>query len=245
MRSIRIHIDQALPENRELTLPEGPARHVSRVLRLGSGDAISLFNGDGFDYPSTLLQVERNSVRVRVGAPVKVATESPLQLILAQGIARGDKMDLVIQKATELGATGIVPLVTERSGVRLDAQRARKRTEHWQAVAIAACEQCGRARLPQVAPPTSLADWLQSTTDSSATCWALMPGNGQPVRNKSVQASSCVMLVVGPEGGLGDQDTRLLEAASFEPVNLGPRILRTETAGLAALAAIQAIHGDL
>lgn len=243
MRHIRLYVDLPLHENSELALPEAAARHAVRVLRLKAGDALTLFNGNGHDYPCTLIHAERHEVVVRTGLHQRVDNESPFPLVLAQCLAKGDKMDLVVQKATELGVTRIVPLVSERSEVRLDASRAEKRHRHWQAVAAAACGQCGRASIPGIEPPRKLDAWLQQLEPGKILRLALMPGAGQRIRNMDLPDAGA-MLVIGPEGGLGERDARELTSAGFVSLALGPRILRTETAGLAALAAIQACHGD-
>ena len=243
MRTIRIHVDHPLTVGETLPLPPQAAEHVARVLRLVAGDAVVLFNGDGFDYPSRLLAADRRRVcaRVEERRPAQAA-ESPLALTLAQGIARGEKMDLIVQKATELGVTRIVPLLTERCEVRLDEQRASRRLVHWREVAAAACEQCGRATLPVIEPAQALSAWLAGLRADDACRLALLPEGGQSVRE--LASPRAAILVVGPEGGFGARDTVTLQQAGFGALRLGPRILRTETAGLAALAALQALYGD-
>ena len=244
MRTIRIHVDQPLAIDATVNLPPSASEHVGRVLRMVVGDALVLFNGDGSDYPATVVAVGKREVQVRVQTAEPLHNESPLALTLAQGVARGDKMDLVVQKATELGVVRIVPLLTERSDVRLDAARAEKRLLHWRAVAASACEQCGRARVPDVLPAMPLSAWLAALTDDSRVRLALLPRGEQAARDLRFGAAGGI-LVAGPEGGLGDGDVAALAAAGFGGLKLGPRILRTETAGLAALAALQALHGDL
>lgn len=244
MRTIRIHVDQALGTGLTLSLPAQAGEHVARVLRLAAGDEITLFNGDGNDYPAVIEAVGKRDVSVQVQSAQAIDKESPLRLTLAQGVARGEKMDLIVQKATELGVARIVPLLTERSEVRLDAARAEKRLIHWRAVAASACEQSGRARLPEVTPAVSLETWLRELADDGALRLALLPEGTRRGSELHFTPSGGV-LVVGPEGGLGQRDTAALSAAGFEGLKLGPRILRTETAGLAALAALQALHGDV
>jgi 16S rRNA (uracil1498-N3)-methyltransferase len=168
-----------------------------------------------------------------------LANESPLRITLAQAIARGEKMDWVLQKATELGVEAVVPLLTERTEVKLDAERSEKRSAHWRGVVIAACEQCGRARVPAIAAPVTLRDWLAGRATPG---WFLDPDAERGLRDPEPGE---LTLVVGPEGGLGDRDLASLRAAGFRGLRLGPRILRTETAGVAVLAALQALHGDL
>ncbi len=244
MRTIRIHVDLPLAVDAELALPGQAGEHVARVLRLVPGDAITLFNGDGMDYPALIQTVGKREVTVRVQAANPVDNESSLPLTLAQGVARGEKMDLIVQKATELGVARIVPLLTERSEVKLDASRAEKRLAHWQAVVASACEQSGRARVPEVAPAIALDAWLRSLEDDGALRLALLPEGTQRPGELRFGAAGGI-LVVGPEGGLGVRDVTALTEAGFQGLRLGPRILRTETAGLAALAAMQALHGDV
>jgi 16S rRNA (uracil1498-N3)-methyltransferase len=243
VRIIRIHVDQPLPTGAELALPAQAGEHVARVLRLGEGAPLVLFNGDGHDHDALITHVGKREVRVRIDGVRVVANESPLRLTLAQGVARGEKMDLIVQKATELGVACIAPLLTERSEVRLDPARAEKRLDHWRAVAASACEQSGRARVPLVLPARPLEAWLAGLPRDGALRLALLPEAGQSLRSLALGAAGG-LLVVGPEGGLGERDVAALEAAAFTGLRLGPRILRTETAGLAALAALQALYGD-
>jgi len=242
MRTIRIHVASPLAVGTELVLPVQAAEHVVRVLRLPVGAALTLFNGDGCDYQATLLGTGK-AAAVRVDGVTTAHTESPLALTLGQALARGEKMDLIVQKATELGVARIVPLLTERSEVRLDASRADKRLAHWQAVAVSACEQSGRARVPQIAAPMALEAWLRGPDSSCGLRLALLPDAELTARELRLETAAAA-LVVGPEGGLGERDVAALRAAGFHGLRLGPRILRTETAGLAALAALQALHGD-
>lgn len=244
MRTIRIHVDHPLATGQELTLPAQAGEHVARVLRLVAGDGITLFNGDGHDYPATIQAVGKRDVSVQVLSSQAIDNESPLRLTLAQGVARGEKMDLIVQKATELGVARIVPLLTERSEVRLDAARAEKRLTHWRAVTASACEQSGRASLPEVMPAMALDAWLGSLENDGALRLALLPEGTQKARELHFAPAGGI-LVVGPEGGLGNRDVAALTEAGFRGLRLGPRILRTETAGLAALAALQALHGDM
>lgn len=245
VRKIRIHIDQPLQVGDEIALPAQAFAHAVRVLRLGAGDALTLFNGDGYDYDAELELVSPREVRARILTGRGVETESPLRITLAQALARGEKMDWIVQKATELGVARIVPLITERSEVRLDAARADNRIAHWRAVSIGACEQSGRARLPGIDAPQSLDVWLASLErNEGAARLALLPEGESSPRDLNVPADG-VILTVGPEGGFGERDTAALRAADFRGLKLGPRVLRTETAGLAAIAALQALYGDL
>ena len=243
MRTIRIHVESPLAIGTEVALPAQAGEHVVRVLRLSVGDPLVLFNGDGHDCNATITAIGKREVTVRVLDRQAVDRESPLRLTLAQGVARGEKMDLIVQKATELGVARIVPLLTERSEVKLDAARADKRLAHWRAVAASACEQSGRARLPEILAAQALPVWLASLDGDAAMRLALLPEATASARALRPDGSGA-LLVVGPEGGLGERDVAALTAAGFHGLRLGPRILRTETAGLAALAALQALHGD-
>lgn len=244
MRSIRLHVTVPLQPGEQVSLPTGAAEHAIRVLRLRTGDPVVLFNGDGRDYAGMIEVTGRREARVLVTGTLSAAAESPLQLTLAQALARGEKMDWIVQKATELGVSRIVPLHTERSEVRLDERRAEKRLAHWQAVAIAACEQSGRAVVPDIDPPRPLAQWLDSLDVSESPRLALLPESGQRARELDL-SDGRAYLAVGPEGGWGERDLGALRAAQFRSLQLGPRVLRTETAGLAALSVLQALHGDL
>lgn len=247
MRQIRLYVDMPLAGINELILPAAAARHATRVLRLEAGHPLTLFNGDGNDYDVILQRIEGKSASVRVLQHHAVNNEAPWPLTLAQCLARGDKMDLIVQKATELGMTHLVPLISERSGVHLDATRADKRMRHWQAVAAAACEQCGRARVPLIAMPQTIGTWLGGLPSAAEQLeclrLALLPGATQRVRELRMPTGGAT-LVIGPEGGLGERDTTALTGNGFEGLSLGPRVLRTETAGMAVLAAVGACHGD-
>ncbi|MEO6927167.1 MAG: 16S rRNA (uracil(1498)-N(3))-methyltransferase [Rhodanobacter sp.] len=243
MRTIRLHAELPLVVGAELALPTQAGEHAIRVLRLVEGDPLVLFNGDGSDYQTRICAIQKRGVTVQIILREPLHTESPLPLVLAQGIARGDKMDLIVQKATELGVVRIVPLLTERSEVKLDPARAQKRLSHWRAVAASACEQCGRARVPEILPAMMLSAWLGVLPDDDSLRLALLPEATLACRELRF-ASTGGVLVVGPEGGLGDRDIAVLHDARFTGLRLGPRVLRTETAGMAALASLQALHGD-
>lgn len=240
MRLTRNHIDAPLAIGATVTLDDAITAHLVRVLRLGLGDALVLFNGDGHDYDARLVSLSKRGAEAEVMACRAVENEAPQRLVLAQAIARGDKMDWVLQKATELGVAELVPIVTERTEVRLDAERGDKRRQHWRGVIASACEQSGRARLPVLQAPLALADWLRAPGIDTVVYFD--PHATQGLRD--AVASGDVALVVGPEGGFGERDLHALRAAGAIAVRLGPRVLRTETAGLAALAALQALHGD-
>lgn len=243
MRTPRICVFDALTPGMELQLPAQAGEHLVRVLRLERGHPIVLFNGDGREYRAELVQLAKQAVVARItDAGTAVDVESPLELTLAQGIARGEKMDMILQKATELGVRHIVPLVTSRTEVKLDAERSARRMAHWRAIIAGACEQSGRAHLPSLAEPVRLADWASRLDDSAGLRLALDPtGEFSP---RDLPGISAAALVVGPEGGLSDQDMVQLAQSGFHGLRLGPRILRTETAGLAAIAALQVMQGD-
>ena len=242
MRVTRCPIDLALHSGQTVTLPEETANHLVRVMRLREGDTCVLFNGDGNDYSATLTVAGKREVQVRIDAVQAIANESPLAITLLQGIARGEKMDLILQKATELGVTRILPASSERSEVKLDAQRADKRVAHWREVVVSACEQSGRARVPEVAAPQPLA---QAAALREGRGFILDPFSQQGLAALQGGALGACTLAIGPEGGWSPRDREQLAAAGFEGLRLGPRILRTETAGIAAIAALQAMAGDL
>ena len=244
MRLTRIHVDAPLQPGSEVVLPEAAATHLTRVLRLAVGDACVLFNGDGADRAGRLVAVGKREVRVAVGESTPVARESALQLGLLQGIARGEKMDLILQKATELGVVDIRPLWSQRSEVRLEGERAAKRHAHWCGVVASACGQSGRSVVPPVGAPVSLAAALE-VLPAGGLRLLLDPTAELAPRTLDVPAGALVWLAVGPEGGWSPSDREQLRAAGFQGLRLGPRVLRTETAGLAALAALQAMFGDL
>lgn len=244
MRAIRVHVAAPLAPGLELALPPAAATHVARVLRLRAGAELTLFNGDGRNYFAHLLTVGTRDVRVRVEGSQPAPTESPLGIVLAQALARGEKMDWVVQKATELGAVAIQPLVTARSEVRLDDDRADRRRDHWQAIALAACEQCGRSAIPVIGAPQALPAWLATLAATAGDTRLVLHPDSAAQSVRKLHPGPRVILVVGPEGGFADADLAALDAAAFVRLSLGPRILRTETAGLAAIAALQALYGD-
>lgn len=244
MRLTRVHVAQPLSSGAEIALPDSAAAHLTRVLRLGVGDACIVFNGDGNDYAATLVAIGKRDARLHVGDATPVERESPLRITLLQGVAKGEKMDLILQKATELGMTAVVPVWSQRSDVKLDGERAAKRLEHWRGVVASACEQCGRATVPDVRPPVPLASAL-AAMDAHDARLLLDPQGSEALPSMRLAPASRVCLAVGPEGGWSPLDREQLGTAGFAGLRLGPRILRTETAGLAAIAALQARFGDL
>lgn len=244
MRLIRVYIEQPLAAGARVEL-RGPAHeHLTRVLRLGAGDAVTLFNGDGSDYPAVILELRRGTAAVEVKAVASARAESPLAITLVQGIARAERMDLVVQKATELGVAAIQPVAAERSVVKLDAATRAKKVAHWRGIAIAACEQCGRARLPEVADPLPLPDWLGRPARAGLRRLQLEPDAGRSLAGWSAGAAA-VELLVGPEGGLTETERDVARQTGYLSCRLGPRVLRSETAAIAALAVLQAAAGDL
>ncbi|MGI8560282.1 MAG: 16S rRNA (uracil(1498)-N(3))-methyltransferase [Luteimonas sp.] len=243
MRLTRVHVEASLAPGQELELAEAAAAHLARVLRLQVGDGFVLFNGDGRDYPARVVAIGKRSLLARVGDPADAAPESPLRIVLLQGIARGEKMDLILQKATELGVAQVRPLSSQRSEVKLDAERAAKRVAHWRMVVVSACEQSGRARVPEVAVPAPLAHVLAALPDGGVRL-ILDPSGDLRFATLDLPAGESVVLAVGPEGGWSPLDRQQLLASGFRGLRMGPRILRTETAALAAIAALQSRFGD-
>jgi 16S rRNA (uracil1498-N3)-methyltransferase len=235
----RIYQSGALAAGK-VQLDEKASHHLSRVLRAATGDAIILFNGDGNEYHAVIQNISKKSVDAEITKIITCSAESPVSISLAQGIARGEKMDFVIQKAVELGVTEIIPVMTERCNVRLDDEREQKRMLHWQAVIISACEQCGRNVLPKIHAPVKLDEWLSSVNADKK--FVLSPHVSAKLRDDHDAASIAVL--IGPEGGLSEREIEAACTHGFTALNLGPRILRTETAALAALAVIQFQFGD-
>lgn len=244
MRVIRCHVEAPLNSGDELALPEATLNHLVRVLRLRAGDRCVLFNGDGSDYDAELLSADKRGAIARIGAARMLDNESPLRLALIQGIARGEKMDLILQKATELGVSALVPVNAERTEVKLDAQRAEKRLAHWRSVIESACEQSGRARLPTLSAPAALADAANAVAEAPLKL-ILDPEGEHSLGTLSAVTATSIAIAIGPEGGWSPRDLSTLHGAGFTGLRLGPRILRTETAGLAAIAALQSRFGDM
>jgi 16S rRNA (uracil1498-N3)-methyltransferase len=237
----RFFLDQPLAPGARLMLPPGPARHAARALRLAPGDALILFNGRGGEYPAQIERIQKEDVAVRVTAYDDVERESRLRVLLAQGISSGERMDYTLQKAVELGVGAIQPIAARRSVVKLSGERADRRVAHWQGVVNSACEQCGRNHTPMVAAPLALADWLGQ--QPAGRLLFLSPLAESRLADLPPAAAQQI-LVAGPEGGFEADEIAALHAAGAIPVRLGPRVLRTETAALAALAAMQTLWGD-
>lgn len=241
MNEPRFYVREPLAPGARLELPEPVVRHAVRVLRLPTGTPITLFDGRGGEYPAVLDYVDRDYAYAVVGAWRERECESPLRITLVQAVQAGDKMDFTIQKAVELGVNHIVPVESRRSVIRLSGERAAKRVAHWQGVVAAACEQCGRNRLPLVAPLESVEKWLARPA-GSALRLMLAPGAAHSLAQ--LPPAGDIELLVGAEGGLDEREVEAARLAGYQPIALGPRILRTETAGLAALAALQTLWGD-
>jgi 16S rRNA (uracil1498-N3)-methyltransferase len=244
MRSHRFYSDTDLNQGQSLTLPKEASHHCVHVLRYKAGAQMVLFNGDGFDYNAQIKSIEGKQCLVEIINKVDPQNESQLKVHLFQGIARGEKMDLIIQKSVELGVTQITPIFTERCNVKLDQKRLKKKQCHWQAVAISACEQSGRSFIPPINPPLNIkliSAFLDKESDS--TLFYLEPTASKHLH--SYEALTDIGLFIGPEGGLSDKDIQALDNTNVQGIKLGPRILRTETAGLAAIAILQSHFGDI
>jgi len=233
----RLFVDAGLKPHASIELPEAAAHHAARVLRLSAGDSVVLFDGSGGEYEARLEMPGRGRVLAETGERRDFERESPLAVTLLQAVSSGERMDFTIQKAVELGVAAIHPVYSERSIVRLSGEREAKRLAHWRRVAVAACEQCGRNRIPEIAAPMAL-DRYRAAGDSKIL---LAPSAAQRLADL---ARGPLVLAAGPEGGFSEQEEALLQRAGFVAARLGPRILRTETAALAALAALNALAGD-
>lgn len=233
----RLHVDRPLRDaGPDLELPPGAARHV-QVLRLQPGAPVVLFDGHGGEWSAQVERIGRQSVQVRLGAFVDVDRELPLPVTLALGMPANDRMDTLVEKACELGAAAIQPLLCERSVLRLAGERAERKVAHWQAVAVAACEQCGRTRVPAIAPVRSLPEWLAGLAMPAGERRLLMSlDDARPLAEATAGARSALVSLSGPEGGLAPAEERLARERGFVPVSLGPRVLRADTAPLALLA---------
>ncbi len=242
LRVPRIYHPDLLSVDSDIPLTSEATNHLANVLRLKNGHPIVLFNGDGNDYPAELVEVGKRKVIARVDAKISLNLESPLSIHLGQGISKGDRMDFVLQKSVELGVTEITPLITERCNVKLNDERWLKKHQQWQKIIIGACEQSGRNIVPKLHLPLTLAEWsTQSTNQFRLT---LHPKAEKRISQLRLNHHG-VRLLIGPEGGLSDQEIYQTQENGFESVLLGPRILRTETAALATITALQSLFGDL
>ena len=242
MRIPRIFTNSPLAVGSQCQLDDNAANHVGRVLRMQAGQALLLFNGDGHDYHATITEAGKKHVQVAVTEAAENETESPLRVVLAQTLSKGDRMDYAVQKAVEMGVSEIVPLTTERCDVKLKGDREDKRLRHWQQVAISAAEQCGRARVPEIQPVMTVQQWLEH---AQACDLRLVLHHRTEQSLNTLEKPSSIALMIGPEGGLTAEEIALAEDNGFLPVALGPRVLRTETAPVAAIALCQWLWGDI
>jgi 16S rRNA (uracil1498-N3)-methyltransferase len=248
MRLTRVYVDARLTSDTVVELPRDTASHLAKVLRARSGDAIVLFSGDGREYAGAIESVRGSRVTAAVGAGADVDRESPFATTLVQCVPRGDRMDFIVQKATELGVTRLVPVLSQRSVVRLDESQSVSKAAHWRAVAVSACEQCGRNRLPIIETPTPLIDYLSicgaGAGSAPAGARLVLEPDLDPAATLS-NLETAVEIAIGPEGGFSDDELEAFRLAGFLRVRLGPRILRTETAAIAALTWLQTRFGDM
>jgi 16S rRNA (uracil1498-N3)-methyltransferase len=240
----RLYVAERLGLGVELRLGAEAARYLGRVLRLRAGETVNAFNGDDGEWSATIAKIDRDRVTLLVQGTVETETESQLEVHLVQGISRGERMDFVVQKATELGVDRITPVLTDHGVVKLDNKRAEKRRLHWQRVAESACEQSGRLSPPRVDAPQLLNGWFGAARAAGYKNLILAPGAGKSLKDVGAPAAG-LCLLIGPEGGFSEREYDNAQLAGFEAVSLGPRILRTETAAVAALAIAQGLWGDL
>lgn len=241
MRIPRVYDNQSFAAGAEIELGAAASQHLGRALRMRPGDQVLLFNGEGGEYPAEIIEISKRHVRVRLGEMQAVAADPTLEVVVGQCLSRGERMDFAVQKSTELGVTEIAPLFSERCEVKLSAERQGKRIDHWQQVAISACEQSLRSRVPEIHPPANLLDWI----DSVDADLKLVLHPEAPRALNDLPTPRRVALLIGPEGGLSDAEVDAAAAAGFLPMALGPRVLRTETAPVAALALLHYLWGDL
>lgn len=241
MRTPRIYTEQALRDNSSVELEASPSVHIARALRMQVGGALVLFNGQGGEYPAKITALDKKKVIATTAVCEPGVLESPLPIHLGIAISRGDRMDWVVQKATELGAVTVTPLLTERTEVKLKGERAQKKVSHWQQISISACEQSGRNLVPQINELMGLQQWLSCT---EAECRLVLHHRADTVPEQQ-NAPASVALLIGPEGGLSETEIAAAEQAGYQSLRLGPRVMRTETAPLAALAILQARWGDM
>ncbi|MCC2605783.1 16S rRNA (uracil(1498)-N(3))-methyltransferase [Planctobacterium marinum] len=242
MRIPRIYYPDTLQSDTQIELPKDSAVHITNVLRLKPGHPVVMFNGDGNEYSGEIQEASKKSTTVFVSAKLGLSVESPLNTHLAQGVSKGERMDLVMQKSVELGVSEITPIITERCPVKLSEERWQKKLQHWQKIIISACEQCGRNTLPILNQPVSYQAWIQQSTNQ---CRLMLHPQAQLRLNQLALPPEGVRLLIGPEGGLSDAEIYQAREFGYEEVLMGPRILRTETAALAALAILQAGFGDI
>jgi 16S rRNA (uracil1498-N3)-methyltransferase len=232
--TLRLYVDLSLASGVELALPPGPARHA-QVRRVQPGDALQVFDGVGGEWSALVTGMSRSSVTVRIGEELAADNDLQVKVTLAIGMPTNERMDALVEKATELGVAALHPLMTDRSVLRLEGERAERKRAHWQAIAIAACEQCGRATVPVIEPISSLADWLARPPATGARLLLSLARAAPALRTLSPEETA-VLALSGPEGGLTPAEEEAAIAAGFAPIGLGPRVLRADTAPLALLA---------
>ena len=240
MRTHRFYTPQTLGVNNKIALDKEVAHHCIQVLRYQVGNPLVLFNGDGQDYQAVIEKIEGKKATVHIASSCTPDNESPLRIHLYQSLAKGDKMDFIVQKSVELGVAEITPIITQRSNVKLDQKRMNKKLEHWQKVAISACEQSGRATIPAINPVVQIGELPALVAEN-----AIYLEPKASVKISQLELDGSLSLFIGPEGGFSDQDLSQLEQLGTKGISLGPRILRTETAGLSAIAIVQSHFGDL
>lgn len=239
----RVYLEQPLAAGAQLELSGDRFHHLHNVLRLGVGASLVVFNGNGGEFSAHLVHLARRGLTLECGPRQDPVRESSLHIVLGQATARGDRMDYAIAKAVELGVVVIQPLLTERAKVRLNHERSHKKQTHWQRVAVSAAEQCGRTVVPEIREPCRLTEWLDHPP--AATGLVLDPDSTRSLAGAGTPSTSDIALLVGPESGLTASEVEQANNAGFASINLGPRVLRTETAGIACLAAMQTLWGDL
>jgi 16S rRNA (uracil1498-N3)-methyltransferase len=256
VRLTRVFVEGELQSGSLVELPRETGAHLAKVLRARSGDEVVLFNGDGREFTGIIEKVQGSRVSASIGAARSKDRESPFQLTLVQCVPRGDRMDFIVQKATELGVVRIVPVLSQRSVVRLDESQSVSKQAHWRAVAVSACEQCGRNRVPNVDTPLPLLNYLGAlaahTMEDDALRLVLEPEREQRTEHgarsidiASSQSASRAQIAIGPEGGFAPEELEAFDLSAFSRLGLGPRVLRTETAAIAAIVVLQARFGDM
>jgi len=245
VRNPRLFTDQSLTAGDRVVLKGNVAQHLGRVLRARAGDHIALFNGDGQEFAATVVNVSKREVSVDIGEAHAPNTESQVHTMLGLCLSKGDRFDWGIQKATELGVGAIIPLQSERVDFAIPTDRIEKRVTHWQQIAVSACEQCGRVKVPSITPPQSLASWVENV--SAEQKWVLHCADGTGASASAITHGSPkdAALLIGPEGGLTDQEFAAASAEGFQLLQLGPRVLRTETAPAAALSVLSVFWGEM
>ena len=243
MREPRLYVECELQVDSEISLPPQSAHYLASVLRRKAGQHVQLFNGEGFDYRASIIAMGKREVTLLVHSRSEQEAEAAFKITLVQGISRAQHMDYTLQKAVELGVGRIVPVLTEFSNIQLKDSRGEKKMEHWRKIVISACEQSGRSRLPELLPPQPLADWLG--TNEGQLGLILHPGSSENGLSTIRLESGAVNLLVGPEGGFSDEEFELAGASGYQAISMGPRVLRTETAAVAAISICQSRWGDM